>query len=69
MLLFASVGNASAATIYACADKSSGGVRFVSATTVCKNNELRYSWNEAGSPGPQGPVDNAAVSFSYVITR
>ena len=57
--LFANVSVAAADTIYACVSNKDGAPRFVSATTVCKPNETKYSWNSTGPAGPQGPVGPA----------
>src|SRR2546423_9585843 len=43
-------------TIYACADKSSGQARIVSASTPCNKSENRYSWNSGGATGATGPA-------------
>ena len=39
---------ASASTIYACVNNSSGEIRIVSASTTCKPNEHKISWNTTG---------------------
>jgi hypothetical protein len=48
--------NATAATVtyYACVSKSTGAVRIVSKTTVCKSTENKIMWNEIGPVGPKG---------------
>jgi hypothetical protein len=43
-------------TIYGCVTKTTGDVRVVVASTMCKSNEAPISWNVAGVQGPQGPV-------------
>jgi hypothetical protein len=47
--------NAANVTYYACVNKSTGAVRIVSKTTVCKSTENKIMWNELGPAGPAGP--------------
>jgi hypothetical protein len=47
--------NAATVTYYACVNKSTGAVRVVSKTTVCKSTENKIMWNEIGPAGPAGP--------------
>ena len=55
-------GHASSETITACASKSSGRLRIVSAKTVCRSSEHRLTWNVRGpqgvpgAAGPEGPA-------------
>jgi hypothetical protein len=55
-------GHASSEAITACASKSSGRLRVVSAKTVCRSYEHRLTWNvrgpqgAAGARGPEGPA-------------
>jgi len=41
-------------TIYGCVVKTSGDVRIVIGTNMCKSNEAPISWNVAGVQGPLG---------------
>lgn len=47
---------ASAATIHACYNRSTGDVHVVTATAPCKSTEQAVSWNTPGPQGPQGPA-------------
>jgi hypothetical protein len=47
--------NAVTVTYYACVNKSTGAVRIVSKTTVCKATENKIMWNQVGPVGPAGP--------------
>jgi hypothetical protein len=42
-------------TYYGCVNNSTGAIRIVSKTTVCKPTEHKISWNQSGPQGPQGP--------------
>lgn len=48
-------GHASTETITACASKSSGRLRVVSATVSCRSYEHRLAWNVRGPKGDTGP--------------
>ena len=43
-------------TIHSCVTTSSGAVRIVGPTTVCKSNERFTTWNIVGPAGPIGPI-------------
>jgi hypothetical protein len=43
-------------TITACAAKTNGRLRLISASASCKASERRLSWNVAGPAGPKGDV-------------
>src|SRR5580700_5427795 len=46
-----------AATIYyGCVNNSTGDIRIVSKSTVCKSTEHKISWDKTGPQGPQGPT-------------
>jgi hypothetical protein len=47
-------GNASAQTIYGCADKVSGQLRRINPPAECKNNEMPVNWSIQGPQGIQG---------------
>ena len=59
VVFFAVISETSAQTIYACVNKNSGAMRWVSGTGMCKKSENQISWLAAGGPqgpaGPQGP--------------
>jgi hypothetical protein len=42
-------------TYYACINNSTGAIRIVSKSTVCKSTEHKINWNQVGPQGPQGP--------------
>ena len=45
-----------ASTIYyGCVTNSTGAIRIVSKTTVCKSTEHKIQWNQIGPQGPAGP--------------
>ena len=46
----------SAQTIYACYNKTSGVMRYVTGSGMCKKTETQISWSTAGPQGPTGPV-------------
>jgi hypothetical protein len=61
-------------TFYACVDNSSGAIRIVSKTDVCKTTEHKISWNQLrpkglagtlGPQGPQGPQGPPGISVGY----
>lgn len=43
------------ATIFSCVNNTTGAIRIVSNTTVCKSTEHKIEWNQKGARGPQGP--------------
>ena len=43
----------------ACINPGNGGMRLVSSTTACHNNETRVTWNSEGPAGPPGPIGPA----------
>ena len=48
---------AATVTYYACINNSTGAIRIVNKTTVCKTGEHKIQWNQTGPqgvPGPQG---------------
>ena len=52
-------GHSNTETITACASKSSGKLRVVSAGRSCRSHEHRLTWNVRGlkgDPGPAGPI-------------
>jgi hypothetical protein len=51
--------DASAQVIRACVQKSSGQVRIIGPTEVCRPTEMVAEWNLSGSAGPQGPTGPA----------
>lgn len=55
----AKLATTNAAVFEACINPGNGGMRLVSSSTACHNNETRISWNEEGPPGPVGPVGPA----------
>jgi hypothetical protein len=42
-------------TIFSCVNNTTGAIRIVSNTTVCKSTEHKIEWNQKGARGPQGP--------------
>jgi hypothetical protein len=46
---------ATAQTIYSCANNRSGAMRYVTGPGLCKKTETEISWSKTGA-GPQGPV-------------
>ena len=42
-------------TIFSCVNNTTGAIRIVSNTTVCKSTEHKVEWNQKGPRGPQGP--------------
>ena len=50
-----SMPQTSAQTIYACYNNTSGAMRHVTGSGVCKKTETQISWTVAGLPGPTGP--------------
>jgi len=42
-------------TFYGCVNNSSGAIRIVTSSTVCKSSEHKIHWNQVGPKGPQGP--------------
>ena len=40
---------------YGCVNNSTGAIRIVSKTTVCKSTEHKIQWNQIGPQGPAGP--------------
>jgi hypothetical protein len=45
-----------AATIYyGCVNNTTGDIRIVSKSTVCKSTEHKISWDQTGPQGPKGP--------------
>jgi len=48
-------GATATTTVYACVNKTSGAVRIVTATTICKSTENPLQWNVQGPVGPAGP--------------
>jgi len=42
-------------TYYGCVNNSTGAIRVVSKTTVCKSTEHKIQWNQVGPQGPAGP--------------
>lgn len=49
-------------TIYACVNNSTGILRIVSSTTICRNNETLLTWNQQGIQGPPGPAGSGGES-------
>ena len=43
-----------AVTYYGCVSNSTGDIRIVSKTTVCKATEHKINWNQVGPRGPKG---------------
>ena len=54
--------NAQGNTVYACVNNSSGEVKIVTSTTVCKNNETLKTWNVVGPTGAIGPQGSAGTT-------
>jgi hypothetical protein len=48
-------GQPQVTTYYGCVNNSTGAIRIVSKTTVCKSTEHKINWNQAGPQGPKGP--------------
>jgi hypothetical protein len=48
-------GQPQVTTYYGCVNNSTGAIRIVSKTTVCKSTEHKINWNEVGPKGPPGP--------------
>jgi hypothetical protein len=48
-------GQPQVTTYYGCVNNSTGAIRIVSKTTVCKSTEHKINWNQVGPQGPQGP--------------
>ncbi len=48
-------GHPQVTTYYGCVNNSTGAIRIVSKTTVCKSTEHKINWNEVGPKGPPGP--------------
>lgn len=46
----------------ACVNNGNGGLRLVSAATVCHANETRIQWNVTGPAGPAGPAGPSGPS-------
>jgi hypothetical protein len=49
-------------TLEACVNKVNGNMRLVDASTTCRNNEKRVTWNLAGPAGPTGPTGPAGAA-------
>ena len=47
-------GQPQVTTYYGCVNNSTGAIRIVSKTTVCKSTEHKINWNQVGPQGPQG---------------
>jgi hypothetical protein len=45
----------SATIYYGCVNNSTGDIRIVSKSTVCKSTEHKISWDQTGPQGPKGP--------------
>src|SRR5271154_1152055 len=41
-------------TYYGCVNNSTGDIRIVSKSTVCKSTEQKINWNQVGPKGPKG---------------
>lgn len=54
-------GHASSESITACAAKSSGRLRVVSAVASCRSSERRLTWNVRGPQGQPGPAGAAGT--------
>jgi hypothetical protein len=48
-------GQPQVTTYYGCVNNSTGAIRIVSKTTVCKSTEHKINWNQVGPQGPKGP--------------
>ena len=48
-------GQPQVTTYYGCVNNSTGAIRIVNKTTVCKSTEHKINWNEVGPEGPRGP--------------
>src|ERR1043165_2354061 len=53
-VLFEVPAHAQDTSVYVCIS-SQGGLRLISATDSCKNNETRFRWTISGPQGPAGP--------------
>ena len=53
---------ADAATLEACINKGSGGVRLVASGVACQASETRVEWNVGGPQGPAGPAGPAGAT-------
>jgi hypothetical protein len=51
----ASVPVPTVVTYYGCVNNTTGAIRIVSKTAVCKSTEHKIRWNQVGPRGPQGP--------------
>jgi hypothetical protein len=51
----ASVDFPTATTFYGCVNNTTGAIRIVSSSTVCKSTEHKIHWNQVGPKGPPGP--------------
>lgn len=49
-------------TVYFCADKNSGDLRWVPGPGRCSSSEISLSWNAKGSQGPQIPAGPSGVA-------
>jgi hypothetical protein len=64
-------GQPQVTTYYGCVNNSTGAIRIVSKTTVCKSTEHKINWNQAGpqgpqgAQGPQGPQGPPGMSVGY----
>jgi hypothetical protein len=45
-------------TYYGCVNNTTGSIRIVSKTTVCKSTEHKINWNQVGPRGPKGNQGN-----------
>ena len=45
----------SATIYYGCVNNTTGDIRIVSKSTVCKSTEHKISWDQTGPQGPKGP--------------
>ena len=60
-----------AVVLYGCVNNTSGAIRIVSQSTVCKSTEHKIQWNQVGpqgSQGPQGPQGPAGISVGLSAT-
>jgi hypothetical protein len=51
----ASVAMPTVVTYYGCVNNTTGAIRIVSKTTMCKSTENKIHWNQVGRQGPKGP--------------
>jgi hypothetical protein len=65
-LLLGGPQKASAQTIFACVNSSSGEIKVVAANENCQNNWKKISWNATTSGGMPGPTN---LLYPYVLNQ